>query len=143
MVPGICKYSSIIYRLTQIYFDECLAPYHIGGGQQFFLLRIHDNPGINQYQLARKGHFDKGTTARAVKKLEEAGYINRIADKKDRRFTKLYVSEEGNILIKKIIEDVHAWYHILVRDFSEEECILVEKLMERIAENAHHYIISK
>lgn len=35
-MPAISKYSSMVYRLSQIYFDEQLAPYHIGCGQQFF-----------------------------------------------------------------------------------------------------------
>lgn len=48
-MPAISKYSSMVYRLSQIYFDEQLAPYHIGCGQQFFLLHIYRHPGINQY----------------------------------------------------------------------------------------------
>ena len=58
-MPAISKYSSMVYRLSQIYFDEQLAPYHIGCGQQFFLLHIYRHPGINQYELAYQDHYDK------------------------------------------------------------------------------------
>ena len=83
----INKNASIIYRLSQIYFDAELSPYRIGCGQQFFLLRIYDFPGINILDLAQKGYFDKGTTARAVKKLEELGYVRREIDENDRRIS--------------------------------------------------------
>lgn len=142
-MPGISKYSSIVYRISQIYFDDRLAPYQIGGGQQFFLLRIYDSPGINQYQLAQKGHFDKGTTARAVKKLEDLGYIKRIVDENDRRFTKLYVSDKGKPLIQAIKEVVNDWYDILVQGFDEVECKIVDALMRRVADNARQYVVTK
>ena len=67
----ISKNASIVYRSSQAFFDETLAPYHIGCGQQFFLMRIYEQPGISQFELAETGSFDKGTCARAVKKLEE------------------------------------------------------------------------
>lgn len=65
----ISKHTSIVYRSSQAYFDETLAPYHIGCGQQFFLMRIYEQPGISQFELAETGSFDKGTCARAVKSL--------------------------------------------------------------------------
>lgn len=142
-MPGISKYSSIVYRISQIYYDERLVAYQIGGGQQFFLLRIYDSPGLNQYQLAQKGHFDKGTTARAVKKLENLGYIKRIVDESDRRFTKLYVTKKGKEIVRTIMDVVEDWYTILVEGLSEEECKQVEHLMECIAHNAHHYLKTK
>ena len=77
-MPAISKYSSMVYRLSQIYFDEQLAPYHIGCGQQFFLLHIYRHPGINQYELAYQDHYDKGTTARAVKN-EPTGSVRLVA----------------------------------------------------------------
>ena len=76
----ISKYASMIYRCGQIYYDEYLTPYHIGCGQQFFLLRIYEKPGISPYELASMGMYDKGTCARALKKLEGEGYIERVVD---------------------------------------------------------------
>lgn len=58
--------------------------------------------GINQYELAYQDHYDKGTTARAVKKLEEQGYVLRRSDEHDRRITKLYVTKKGEAIVDMI-----------------------------------------
>lgn len=135
-MPNISKFSSMVYRFGQIYFDEQLAPYGIGCGQQFFLLHIAQNPGINQYELAFKDHYDKGTCARAVKKLEELGYITRRVDEKDRRITKLYATEQGHEIVIKVKDVLKEWYHILTEGLDHEERILVAQLMQKVANNA-------
>ncbi|MEG0330443.1 MAG: MarR family transcriptional regulator [Longicatena sp.] len=132
----ISKYASIIYRNGQMYFDEKLAPYHIGCGQQFFLLRIHDNPGLNQYELAAQGMFDKGTTARAVKKLLELGYIRREIDEEDHRISKLYVSSKGEPFVVIIREMIKEWHLCLTSNLDEKEKDLVDQLMKKLADNA-------
>lgn len=48
------RHISTIYRLSQAYFDKKLKPYGIGCGQQFFLLRIHEHPGISVLELGAK-----------------------------------------------------------------------------------------
>jgi hypothetical protein len=46
-------------------------------------------------QLTHNLKFDKATTARAVKHLAEAGYIDRMVDEKDRRSYRLYPTKKG------------------------------------------------
>lgn len=142
-MSSISKYSSIVYRMSQTFFDDYLAPYHIGCGQQFFLREIYQMPGISQYELAEIGHFDKGTTARAVKKLEDLGYITRVSDEKDRRLTRLYVSESGAAIIGVIQDMLQEWYAVLGEGLSDEEERIADELMERIAHNAIHHVLHK
>lgn len=142
-MSGISKYSSIVYRMSQTFFDDYLAPYQIGCGQQFFLREIYQTPGISQYELAEIGHFDKGTTARAVKKLEDLGYITRVTDEKDRRFTRLYVSDAGASVISVVQNMMEEWYAVLGNGLSEEEEHIADELMKRIAHNASCHVLHK
>lgn len=132
----ISKYASMIYRCGQIFYDEALAPYHIGCGQQFFLLRINRSPGISQYELCMDGFYDKGTTARAVKKLEDLGLITRNIDEVDHRITRLYLSEKGKPLVNVIESMLEEWHEALMHDFSTEEKIMASSLLKRLGENA-------
>lgn len=134
----ISKYASMMYRCGQIYYDEQLEPYHIGCGQQFFLLRIHEHPGISPYELASQGFYDKGTTARAVKKLEELHYIRREMDEKDHRVQHLYLTEEGEPLIQIIKDMLMVWHETLMEGLQEEEKVMVNRLMKKLSENAIH-----
>ena len=135
-MPTISKCASIVYRFGHMFFDEYLEKNHIGSGQQFFLLHIYEHPGISQEDLAHIDHYDKGTTARAVKKLEQEGYILRKSDEKDRRFMKLYVTKDGEAIGMKIQEIIKQWNKMLTEGLSDEEQVLVSNLMEKIAQNA-------
>ena len=78
------KYISILYRQGNRFYDRELAKYNIGYGQQFYLPRIYENQGLSMYELARLGHFDKGTVTKAVQKLEEQGYLRIETDERDK-----------------------------------------------------------
>ncbi|WP_040209309.1 MarR family winged helix-turn-helix transcriptional regulator [Neobacillus jeddahensis] len=92
----IGKLISQIYRQNQKNLTKELKPFQIGGGgQHSFLIEILRCPGINQDTLTSELKFDKATTARAVKQLEEAGYIMRSVDENDRRAYRLYPTQKG------------------------------------------------
>lgn len=102
----------------------------------FFLMRIHKHPGISQQELAEKGFYDKGTTARAVKKLEQENYIIRKADENDKRIIRLYVTQKGESLMPIIDQVIADWRGIITEGMSKEEADEIEKGMQRIAQNA-------
>jgi len=69
------KYIAAVYRHQQILINHHLKSYGIGSGQYVFLVKIHENPGISQKELSKLVKIDKATTAKALKKLEQKGYI--------------------------------------------------------------------
>lgn len=125
------KFISIIHRNTHRYFESILQEYHIGGGQQFFLGRIYENDGISMYDLAKMGHFDKGTVTKAVRKLEELGYVEVRMDAGDRRLRRLYVTEAAKPVIREIYHVRKLWREALAEDLpvSEEELYHILQLM--------------
>lgn len=136
----ISKFVSMIYRFGQIYYDRIINEYHIGCGQQFFLLSISNNPGISQYELTRGSSFDKGTIAKAVKKLQEQGYLRREQDLNDKRIYKLYVTKEAEPIICMTREAILNWREILTKSLTEEEKNLMEHCLGIMADNAVKHI---
>lgn len=87
----IGKLISYIHRQNQKNLAKHLSPYGIGsGGQHTFLKSVLQKPGITQDQLTQLLKFDKATTARSIKQLEQSGYIERKPDPNDRRSHLLY-----------------------------------------------------
>lgn len=129
------KFISVIQRNTQKYFDSILEEYHIGGGQQFFLVHIYENDGISMYDLAKLGKFDKATVTKAVRKLEELGYVDVRTDEADRRIRHLFVTEKAQPVIERTYYVRKFWRQALTRDLplSEEE---VYELLKSMAENS-------
>ncbi|MEG0842499.1 MAG: MarR family transcriptional regulator [Erysipelotrichaceae bacterium] len=137
---SINKQASIIYRNSHIFFDHELAPYQIGSGQQFFLLRIFEFPGISALEIAKMGHYDKGTCARAIAKLCELGYVTRVVCDEDKRSSQLFVSEQGIFVVKQTQLVLKKWNDILCQDLSLEEQKQMEEQLTNMANRAFSYI---
>lgn len=143
--PTFLKFISVIQRNTQKYFDSILEDYHIGGGQQFFLVHIYENDGITMYDLARLGQFDKATVTKAVRKLEELGYVEVRTDKTDRRIRHLFTTEKAAPVVKRTYEVRKLWRESLIEELAipeeeiyrifksmaEQSCRTLEKLSEK------------
>lgn len=136
-------HASAISRYANRNFDLCLRQLPISSGQQFFLLRIYENPGIPLNGLAQLGFFDKGTVSRGVQKLEEAGYIEVITDEKDRRCRKLFVTPAATPIIDTLLNARETWNCALTAGMSDEECLQMERLLKKMVDNAQAYIAQK
>ena len=93
----ISRGVSMIYRQGNRFCDRKLAEYHIGSGQNYFLTCIYEHQGINMYELAQLGHFDKGTVTKGIQKLEEQGYICTQQKKRLLSWNGFMKSEESGI----------------------------------------------
>ena len=68
--------------------------YGLTRGQHSFLTRIHENPGINQESLSSLLKVDRSTTAKALKKLTEKGYIKKVHPPNNKKDWILFVTED-------------------------------------------------
>lgn len=136
----IMKNSSALYRLGQMYFNERLAPYHLGAGQQFFLSRIAKMPGVSMAELAQIGTFDNGTVTRAARRLAEEGYIRVECDADDKRVRRLYLTEKGEALIEPLAQMREEWFEAVTSGFTDEEKAQTGALLARLAGNARDYV---
>ena len=72
-------------RMIETIFEDKLAESSLNRGQYAYLLYLYENEGTNQYDISRDLYIDKTTVAKALKKLEESGYILRKTDQRDKR----------------------------------------------------------
>ncbi len=138
--PTLSKYASILNRLGMQFYDQELSGLGIGGGQQFFLVRIHEEQGISAKSLAHKGYFDKATATRALQRLEEAGYVHRCTDEVDRRKCRFYTTEKAGPVIDGIYAAAKKWNDILTQNMTAEDAETAARLMDQMAINACEYI---
>lgn len=136
----ISRLISVIHRQGMRFFDCSLAKTEIGPGQQFFLVCIYENPGISMQKLARIGHFDKGTVTKAVKKMEDQGYLRREPDACDKRIQHLFTTREAEPSLQMIYDLRGQWNEILLKDLTGEEIRQTEILLTKISDNAYSYI---
>ena len=58
-------------------------------------MRICENPGIIQEKLAEMIKVDRTTAARAIKKLEIHGFIEKKDDQINKKINRLFPTEKG------------------------------------------------
>jgi len=102
-------------------------------------MMLYNKDGVNQETLSETLHIDKATSARAIKKLEEQGFVTRIRDANDRRNYNVFLTEKAKKLKPKIREMLRNWTKILLKDISKEDEEKLFNLLEKIAQNATEY----
>ncbi|AUB58338.1 MULTISPECIES: MarR family winged helix-turn-helix transcriptional regulator [Methanobacterium] len=127
---------SIIIRNHFIFMNRELKHLELTEGQVPCIIAISKRPGITQDDLARMFHIDKGTIARAIRKLEEKNRVSKVPDPENRRRYLLSLTKEGEELIPEILLAEKKWENIIFKGFSDEERGELLKGMEKMAENS-------
>lgn len=104
-------------------------------GQYLYLVRICENPGIIQEKLAEMIKVDRTTTARAIKKLESNGMIERLEDKENKKIKKLYPTKKGAEIYPLIIRENNYSNAVALNDLSDEEAKQLEYLLKKVCKN--------
>ena len=103
MYKDIADNFGSISRRTQNLFRNNLEDKFISKGLQAYIIVICDNEGAIADEITKILKVDKGTTARAIAKLEKEKYILRVQDENDKRKYKLYSTDKSKELYAKII----------------------------------------
>ncbi|MCK1010764.1 MarR family transcriptional regulator [Enterococcus faecium] len=104
-------------------------------GQYLYLVRICENPGIIQEKLAEMIKVDRTTTARAIKKLESNGMIERLEDKENKKVKKLYPTKKGAEIYPFIIRENNYSNAVALNGLSDEEAKQLEYLLKKVCKN--------
>lgn len=88
--------------------------------------------GISQQNIADETGRDKPSTTRLLDNLEKLGYIQRIADEKDRRINLIYLTELGKSSETKILTVVNKSFLDLTSGISQHEQETIRKIFKTI-----------
>ena len=100
-----------------------------------FLLELYINDGKNQEEIAETLKIDKGTTARALKKLEEQGFVKRIKDENDKRSNKIYLNDKAKDVREGVLDVLNDWNKEITNILTEEEEEMLKSLLEKVCKN--------
>ncbi|RUT57205.1 MarR family transcriptional regulator [Clostridium botulinum] len=120
----------MIYRASQGYLDDALRKYELSSGTYPFILALYDNEGISQNALSEYVKVDKALSARAIKRLIELGYVEKIINSKDARAYKLYLTEKAKVVVPEVRKSLDGWLNIITNGLTEEEKETAECLLQ-------------
>lgn len=128
----IGKKIAQIYRNNLIALSKDFANLKLGAGQYVFLAQLFETDGINQEELSEILKIDKANTARALKKLEEEGYIRRERDLYDKRAYKVYITNKALEIKEKFFEILTKNEARFLKGFEKSEILLLKNMLDRI-----------
>jgi DNA-binding MarR family transcriptional regulator len=119
---SIGKWISVLHRQAQIYLNRELKPYGLNSSEYIYLVNLAaENDGVNQKRLSDTLIIDRAFTARAMKSLENKGYIVRKRSRNDKRSYNIRLTEKGTGIQPVILAILKRWTGIISEGMNEEE----------------------
>lgn len=109
--------------------------FQLSKGQYLYLVRISENPGIIPDKLAEMIKVDRTTAARAIKKLEEKGFVEKRADAKNKKIRRLFVTAAGAELVPIIKLENDYSNQIALQSLSEQEIAAFSQTLKKVVAN--------
>jgi DNA-binding MarR family transcriptional regulator len=100
-----------------------------------YLVRICENPGIIQEKLAEMIKVDRTTAARAIKKLEIQGLIEKKNDEENKKNKKLYATDKGETVYPFLKKEGEYTDKVALSGFSLDEAETMLHLLQRVRKN--------
>ncbi|NMC56432.1 MAG: MarR family transcriptional regulator [Eubacteriaceae bacterium] len=126
---------SVIVRCSRSFLEKRLKQYDISFNEQIMLMYISNNQFTNQDSIAKNFMTDKGTVAKAIKKLEEKGLILRKENPSNKRENIITLSPKGRDIICYMNKLLTEWQEIAFKDFSKEEIEEMKRLEGKMLKN--------
>jgi DNA-binding MarR family transcriptional regulator len=133
MKTSIGRLISKLHRKSQVYINYALNDYNITSAEYAFLLCLFRKDGKTQEELSSYLDIDKSATARAIKSLEEKGYVTKMKDDIDKRFNRIHLTDLAKQHQEDIRNRIFHWSEFLMEDVTEEDAAVLFRVLENMA----------
>lgn len=99
------------------------------------LAKLYYEDGIYQKQLSDYLYKDKPTITRILDLMEKKNLIIRIPDDKDRRKSKVYLTQDGKEVVKELVPVAEEFLQQLIKDLKRDEIERFKEILEKLCEN--------
>jgi len=131
---NIGRLISILHRQSQIYMNNALKEFNITSGEYSFMMYLYRNDGVTQDELSSYLLIDKAATARAIKSLQEKGYISRNTDSYDKRCKRVYLTDKAKSIKDEVRQKVWDCSDILKEGLDLDTFDVVYKSLDNMVE---------
>jgi MarR family transcriptional regulator for hemolysin len=123
---------SDVARLLRTAFDRRVRALGITRAQWLVLTRLHRYPGASQTELADMMEVERASAGRMIDRLEANGWVERRAERRDRRIKRVYLTPEAERVHRRIWRVAEATVDEALADLSAREGAQLMKLLTRV-----------
>lgn len=132
-------FGKLIRSITSninLYIGANIEQYGIKQGQFEYFLLIFSYPRINQLELSKLKNVGKASVTKALRILEESGYIVREQDENDKRNYMCYISEKGEAIVEHLMQVKNDAENMLFENFSDQDKEVLFKYLKLMHSNS-------
>lgn len=115
--------------------EKLLGGLKLHRGQAPILLLLGEKNGSTQKEISEKLKIKPSTVTLILRRMKKKGLIASERDERDRRFSKIYLTEEGKKFICKLKRIFSQLEEEMFANFSEEEKKILEDYLTRLRDN--------
>ena len=134
------KNINLVSRSAEVFREEKLKDCGIRGCQSKYVLMIANTPGVSQEDISRSLFVNKSNVARQISNLEQKGFVKKLENDKDRRAVLLYPTQKLMDILPRVREVLAEWRTLVTEGFTEEEKAELQRLSEKMVENAGRFM---
>jgi DNA-binding MarR family transcriptional regulator len=131
---------SVLNNAAYKYYNKVLKPYSIGPGGQAYLVALQPGESITQDTLSKRLYRDKANVARALKLLEDTGYVRREQSTIDRREQLVRLTPLGIQVRYEVENKMREWVEALHSQVPQDQWDTMVSVIERIARFAEEFV---
>lgn len=135
MEKSIARMITLLARKSQNYIGSALQKYHLSAAEQPFFMALQQHEGVTQEELTQLVCVDKAATARAVRSLEEKGFLIRLQDMKDRRQNRIYPTDAAKQLADDVQKELLHFNDLLTKGLDSQSLESVYEALQKMDQN--------
>lgn len=90
---------------------------------------------LSQKELAKQLHITEATLSVRIRRLLDAGLIERVNDRKDKRVYTIVLSEKGERLMDDMEASIRHYQEVICKGITNDECEAILHVVHKLQEN--------
>jgi DNA-binding MarR family transcriptional regulator len=108
------------------------------------LLKLVDKEeGLSQKEIATQLNIQPPTVAVSIRRLEKSGWITRETDSKDKRISRVFITEAGRKIVNEVNYTINEMDKVVISGISEAELCLLRRILIQLIQNLRETIDEK
>ncbi|THF84272.1 MarR family winged helix-turn-helix transcriptional regulator [Cohnella fermenti] len=124
-----------VLKNHRFHVDRLIRDYDVFPGQPPLLLRLSDNDGLSQRELADSKGVKPATLTVMLQRMEKTGLLRRSADEKDQRVSRVHLTDKGRRAAEAVRQAMDEVETRCFEGFLPEEKLLLRRFLLHMQDN--------
>ncbi|EJL39440.1 MarR family transcriptional regulator [Brevibacillus agri] len=130
-----------VMKLHKKNVEYLIQNYDVYPGQPILLMRLAKTDGLMQKELARRIQVKPATLTVMINRMEKCGLVERRADERDQRISRVFLTDKGRLATKAVKEALRILELKCFECFTDEEKIVLQGMLERMHNNLQTFYL--